>query len=71
MSGEEFANQIFLADKLELNGPSGRVYGDGMYVASSSWDGDNLNAVTQALRSYAFRGSAGYGHGNHKTLEMT
>lgn len=71
MSGEEFANQLFLADKLELNGPGGRVYGDGIYVASSSWNGRTLNQITKKLINDAYQESAGYGYGNHKTLELT
>lgn len=71
MSGEEFANQLFLADKLELNGPGGRVYGDGIYVASSSWNGRILNSLTKTLIDNAYQESAGYGYGNHKTLELT
>ena len=71
MSGEEFANQLFLADKLELNGPGGRVYGDGIYVASSSWNGRILNQITKKLINDAYQESAGYGYGNHKTLELT
>ena len=71
MSGQEFANQIYLADKLEMNGPGGRVYGDGMYVASSAWDGSKLHPVSDALKQDAYYESACYGHGEHGTLEMT
>ena len=71
MSGEEFANQLFLADKLELNGPGGRVYGDGIYVASSSWNGRAVLDIDKDLMESAYAESAAYGYGEHKTLELT
>lgn len=71
MAGEEFASQMYLADNLELNGSGGRVYGDGIYVASSSWDGSKLNTLTDDLKKRAFRSSAVYGNGAHKTMRMT
>lgn len=71
MSGEEFANQLFLADKLELNGPGGRVYGDGIYVASSSWNGRAVLDIDKDLMESAYAESASYGYGEHKTLELT
>ena len=72
MSGEEFAKQIYLSDKLEMNGPGGRVHGDGIYVATTSWNGHKLVPLTDSRKQYAFSSSAGYGtYGKCKTLEMT
>lgn len=71
MSGEEFANQLFLADKLELNGHGGRVYGDGIYVASSSWNGRAVLDIDKDLMESAYAESDSYGYGEHKTLELT
>ena len=45
MTSKEFASQLYVADLLELNGPGGRVYGDGMYVAVSAWDGSRLHLL--------------------------
>ena len=65
-------NRRTVADKLEMNGPGGRVYGDGLYVASSSWDGGKLNELTKNRISRALSASASYGnYGQCKTLEMT
>lgn len=71
MSSKEFASQLYKADLLELNGPGGRVYGDGMYVASSAWDGDDLNKLTSSLINSSRQDSLVYGHGNHTLSEMT
>ena len=71
MSSKEFASQLYKADLLELNGPGGRVYGDGMYVASSAWDGDDLNKLTSSLINRSRQDSLCYGHGNHTLSEMT
>ena len=71
MSSKEFASQLYKADLLELNGPGGRVYGDGMYVASSAWDGHDLNKLTKSLIDSSRQESLGYGYGNHTLLEMT
>lgn len=71
MSGAEFANQIYLAENLELNGSGGRVYGDGIYVATSSWNGRRLVPLSEMGKQTAYSDSACYGNGSHKTLEMT
>ena len=71
MSSKEFASQLYKADLLELNGPGGRVYGDGMYVASSAWDGSDLNKLTSSLINNSRQNSLAYGHGNHTLSEMT
>lgn len=71
MTSEEFASQLYVADKLELNGPGGRVYGDGMYVAVSAWDGRSVRALTPSLKSHAYNASICYGNGNHTISEMT
>lgn len=72
MTSEEFASQLYVADKLELNGPGGRVYGDGLYVATSAWDGHNLNALTAAGKKDAHNASFSYGQRGKCTIyEMT
>ena len=71
MSSKEFASQLYKADLLELNGPGGRVYGDGMYVASSAWDGSDLNKLTSSLINSSRQESLSYGYGNHTLSEMT
>lgn len=71
MSSEEFASQMFVANSMELNGPGGRVYGDGIYVATSAWDGHQFNTYSDSSKNRAYRESAGYGVGMHYTLEMT
>lgn len=71
MTGEEFASLMYKADRMAMNGPGGRLYGDGIYVATSAWDGRRISSLTDELKRYAFDESAGYGSGNHKTLEMT
>ena len=63
---------MYTADKLELNGPGGRVYGDGMYVATSAWNGRKAIPLTDASRKTAYRESAAYGdYSKSTTLEMT
>lgn len=72
MSGAEFAKQMYVADKLEMNGSGGRVYGDGIYVASSAWDGRTLaSSLSESRKRAAYNESACYGNGDYKTLEMT
>ena len=71
MTSEEFAAQLYVADLLELNGPGGRVYGDGMYVATSAWNGRKLVTVTVNAKDRAYRDSIGYGGGRHTISEMT
>jgi hypothetical protein len=71
MTSEEFASQLYVADLLELNGPGGRVYGDGMYVATSAWNGRMLGTVTASARKRAYNDSVVYGGGSHTISEMT
>ena len=71
MSSKEFASQLYVADLLELNGPGGRVHGDGMYVATSAWDGSDINPLSDSRRRSAYRSSICYGDGNHTISEMT
>lgn len=71
MTSEEFASQLYVADLLELNGPGGRVYGDGMYVATSAWDGGSLHALTDSRKRTAYGDSICYGRGSHTISEMT
>lgn len=71
MTSEEFASQLYVADLLELNGPGGRVYGDGMYVATASWDGGSLHPLTDSLKRTAYQDSICYGRGRHTISEMT
>ena len=71
MSSKEFASQLYVADLLELNGPGGRVYGDGMYVATSSWDGRNANPLSDRAKQDAYDSSICYGNGKHTISEMT
>ena len=71
MTSEEFAAQLYKADLLELNGPGGRVYGDGMYVATSAWDGRKLVTVTASAKNRAYKDSICYGGGSHTISEMT
>jgi hypothetical protein len=71
LSGKEFAQQLYIADKMDLNGGGGRYYGDGIYVATSSWDGDKNIPLSNTTKKSAYDESAAYGNGSHKTLEMT
>ena len=71
MTSAEFASQLYVAELLELNGPGGRVYGDGMYVATSAWSGRKLQTLTDSCKSEAYDESIGYGHGSHTISEMT
>lgn len=71
MSSAEFASQLYVADLLELNGPGGRVYGDGMYVATSAWDGSRVHPLTDSRKNNAYHSSVCYGNGNHTLSEMT
>lgn len=54
-----------------MNGPGGRVYGDGMYVATSAWNGRKLVTVTASAKDRAYRDSICYGGGRHTISEMT
>lgn len=71
MSSSQFAAQLYEADLLELNGPGGRAYGDGMYVATSAWNGSKINPLTDNAKRIAYRSSICYGRGNHTISEMT
>lgn len=71
MSSAEFASQMYRAKSMELNGPGGRAYGDGIYVATASWDGSKFRPLTEQSKLYAYEESAGYGHGKHTTSVMT
>lgn len=72
MSGKEFASQIYRADSLEMNGDGGRAYGDGIYVATSSWNGVKLMPISDVRKHSTFSESANYGDvGICETLEMT
>lgn len=71
MSASEFAKQMYVAENMELNGPGGRVYGDGIYVATSGWDGGDIVPLSNYGKQNALNDSSYYGHGSHKTLEMT
>lgn len=71
MSSAEFAAQLYEADLLELNGPGGRVHGDGMYVATSAWDGRKWHSLTASRKREALDDSECYGRGNHTVSEMT
>ncbi len=71
ISSQEFAAQLYEADLLELNGPGGRVHGDGMYVATSAWDGKSVHSLTDIRKRGAYDSSICYGNGNHTISEMT
>ena len=71
MSSKEFASQLYKADLLELNGPGGRAYGDGMYVASSAWDGRKINQLSESLKKGARAESRSYGNSRCTVSEMT
>ena len=72
MTHDEFAKQMYLADELDMNGPSGRVYGDGIYVATSAWNGRRPTRLTATTRDKAYRESRAYAGGEAATtLEMT
>ena len=71
MTSAEFAAQLYEADLLELNGPGGRVHGDGMYVVTSAWDGYKIHNLTDAEKKRARSSSTAYGRGNHTLSEMT
>lgn len=71
MTSEEFAAQLYTADKLELNGLGGRSYGDGMYVATSAWDGRKIRPLSNYCKKVAYYSSICYGDGKHTISEMT
>lgn len=71
MSSKEFASQLYVAELLELNGPGGRAYGDGMYVATSAWNGRKLRTLTDSCKNEAYNDSICYGNGSHTISEMT
>ena len=70
MTSKEFAEQLWRAEKLELNGPGGRAYGDGMYVATSAWNGEKVNTLTSRLKQSARNESLCYGGGEYTLSEM-
>lgn len=72
MTSKEFAAQLYKADLLELNGPGGRAYGDGMYVATSAWNGQKVSPLKEIFIENARDESLSYGRGKPHTLsEMT
>lgn len=71
LSAEEFASYMYRAESMAMNGGGGRVHGDGIYVATSAWDGRSINALSKSGKDNAFIESAMYGDGDHVTLEMT
>ena len=71
MTSAEFASQLYKADKMELNGPGGRVYGDGMYVATTSWNGSKTRPITSINREIAYEDSRCYGNRTATIYEMT
>ena len=71
MSSKEFASQLYTAELLELNGVGQRFYGDGMYVATSAWDGYKVHPLSRAGRRVAYNSSISYGKGKHTITEMT
>lgn len=72
MSASEFAQQMYKADKMNMNGPSGRVYGDGIYVTTSAWNGRHNIPLSNSSMKLAFKDSAAYGRfREHETLAMT
>ncbi len=71
MTSAEFASQLYKADKMELNGPGGRVYGDGMYVATSSWNGRRIRPLEPIYRQDAYDESRCYGNRTATIYEMT
>lgn len=73
MTSEEFAAQLYTADKLELNGSGGRAYGDGLYVATSAWDSMNakIRPLSDKCKRIAYFSSICYGGRNRAVLEMT
>ena len=71
LSAEEFASYMYRAESMAMNGRGGRVHGDGIYVATSAWDGRSINALSKSGKNNAFMESAMYGDGDHITLEMT
>lgn len=71
LSADEFASYMYRAESMAMNGGGGRVHGDGIYVATSAWDGRSINALSKSGKDNAFMESARYGDGDHVTLEMT
>lgn len=71
MSSKEFASLLYTSDKLELNRPGGRVYGDGLYVATAGWDGDKLCSLTKTTKQDAYHDSRCYGGRDATIYEMT
>lgn len=72
MSASEFAEQMYKADKMDMNGPGGRFYGDGIYVTTSAWNGKQNIPLSNSSMKTAFRDSAAYGKGRkHETIAMT
>lgn len=71
LSSAEFAAQLYTADLMELNGPGGRVYGDGMYVATSAWNGSKIRTLSDSYKQEGYNDSICYGNGRHTISEMT
>ena len=72
MSASEFAQQMYKADKMDMNGPGGRFYGDGIYVTTSAWNGKQNIPLSNSSMKLAFKDSAKYGGGReHETIAMT
>ena len=72
MTAEEFASQMYKARHMALNGGGGRVHGDGIYTATSGWDGYDKVALSKESKRRAWGSSVGYGDDDeHKVLEMT
>lgn len=71
MTGEEFASQMYVANRLEMNGFGMRAYGDGIYVATASWDGEKINPISDNRKKNAYAESYSYGRSGCKISEMT
>lgn len=71
VSAQSFKNAYTTSNDLTMNGPSGRVYGDGHYTASAKMTaGRSKKTYTASDAASAKRESQWYGDG-HTTLTMT
>lgn len=70
MTAQDFKNAYTSANDLTMNGPSGRVYGDGHYTASAAMNAGRRNTYTARDAQVAKRESQWYGDGQ-TTLKMT
>ena len=69
MTAKEFASQMYLANKMDLNGSGKRYYGDGIYTVSST---KGMSIPDLKSKNKAYKSSAAYGTpGSSTTLEMT